>query len=202
MTMKGNGWYEAVLDPGTYNLQASGSDRFPGQSVSVSIVTDTTTFASLTVPPQGLLSYSIIGKDFDGLSQGNIPAKIFLQGPGGKRVLSHTGLGTEPVLPGTYSWTVSRGFAYSISTGTVQVLEGSPPAALETTIQKVVDTSGWMDIDFHNHSQRSVDCEADTELKVRDFLAEGLDSIVATEHDNIFNYASEIENLGVKNQSR
>jgi histidinol phosphatase-like PHP family hydrolase len=59
-----------------------------------------------------------------------------------------------------------------------------------------------MDIDFHNHSQRSVDCEADTELKVRDFLAEGLDSIVATEHDNIFNYASEIENLGVKNQSR
>jgi hypothetical protein len=144
MTMKGNGWYEAVLDPGTYNLQASGSDRFPGQSVSVSIVTDTTTFASLTVPPQGLLSYSIIGKDFDGLSQGNIPAKIFLQGPGGKRVLSHTGLGTEPVLPGTYSWTVSRGFAYSISTGTVQVLEGSPPAALETTIQKVViRLDGW-----------------------------------------------------------
>jgi len=198
MTMKENGWYEAELDPGTYRLQASGPERYAGQSVSVTIVTDTTTTSFLTVPPQGLLSYSILGKDFDGLSQGNVPAKIFLQGPVEKRVLSHTGLGTEPVLAGTYSWTVSKGFAYSISTGTVQVLEGSPPATLEATIQKVVDTSGWMDIDFHNHSMRSVDCEAGTELKVRDFLAEGLDSIVATEHDNIYDYGPDIEKLGVK----
>lgn len=110
----------------------------------------------------------------------------------------------QKVRPGTYEITVSRGIEYSIQQlgsvtvnagGTVQLNGGAP-----ITLNKVVDTTGWVSADFHIHSGRSLDSSAPLEARVRSFAAEGVDVMVSTDHDIVTDYNPAIAKLKLGSQ--
>lgn len=88
------------------------------------------------------------------------------------------------VAPGSYRVSVSRGIEWSLDTQDVTVV-GGDTANLTGTIEHVVDTTGWVSADFHVHAINSPDSPVPNVERLKTFLAEGVDVIVATDHDFI-----------------
>jgi len=103
-----------------------------------------------------------------------------------------------PLPPGTYDLTASRGFEYEIA-----VLEGvevgaslTVPVTLDLT--RSVVSPGAMSADFHVHSENSVDSFVPLPVRVRAIAAEGLEFVVATDHDFVTDYGPTIEAEGLR----
>jgi hypothetical protein len=62
----------------------------------------------------------------------------------------------------------------------------------------VLDTSGWMSADLHVHAVNSPDSSVGHPLRVQSFAAEGVDVLVATDHDVITDLRPVIESLGAQ----
>jgi hypothetical protein len=61
----------------------------------------------------------------------------------------------------------------------------------------VIDTPGWISADLHVHSAASLDSRVPMRDRVLQFVADGVDLIVATDHNVIADYAPVIAELGV-----
>lgn len=134
----------------------------------------------LTVSAAGQLDYTVVD-DVGELA----PARLHLvDAEGGSRTVWLDGSGTQPVPPGSYSFTATRGYEHAPVTGTLEVLEGGS-AALELTMVPLVDTSGWVSIDTHVHSWDSPDSRVDPEDVLLHAAAHGLDLVLHTEHEHI-----------------
>jgi hypothetical protein len=105
------------------------------------------------------------------------------------------GTGTLDLAPGTYVVFASRGIEYTLDS---QVITVSPGGSIDVSlaIERVVDTSGFVSMDFHVHSGKSFDSSLPLADRVVSFLAEGVDVIVATDHDYITDYTPLIGSLG------
>jgi hypothetical protein len=68
---------------------------------------------------------------------------------------------------------------------------------LQVSLPRVVDTTGWVSVDFHVHGPNSVDSGLDYESRVRSFVAEGVEVLNATDHDHITDYGPTIRRLGL-----
>lgn len=104
-----------------------------------------------------------------------------------------------PVAPGQYRVSVSRGITWStwpadaVTTGgaLIDLAEGGE-AQIDAEIAAVVDTTGALSADFHVHGINSPDAPVANPTRVRTFLAEGVDVLVATDHDFVTDYGPEI----------
>jgi hypothetical protein len=104
---------------------------------------------------------------------------------------------------GNYRVTVSRGFEWSTWPYNA-VSEGGYPLSLlagdeielDAEIAHVVDSTGALSADFHIHALPSPDSPVPIEARVRNFMAEGVDVMVSTDHDFIADYSPAIESLG------
>jgi hypothetical protein len=181
-----NGAFSIQLPPGEYKMTASGNGRVDSMTVEASVTSGQTTNATVPIDPPGFIS--VTATDGDGAA---IPAKFsFQQGfnalPDAQVVnriwTDGTNPWTEPVLPGDYTVTASRGYEYEIDVQNVTVVAGET-ASISSSIAHVVDTTGYMNGDFHIHSEYSVDAEAVATVRVRTFMGEGLEMPVNTEHD-------------------
>lgn len=94
------------------------------------------------------------------------------------------GEGTAPVPPGDWSWTLTRGYEYRPQSGDLSVPEGGT-GALEATLERVVDTSGWMSVDTHVHTSDSPDSDVTQADQLLHAAAHGLEIVVHTEHEHI-----------------
>lgn len=119
-------------------------------------------------------------------------------GPSGEAVFD--------VPPGLYDVVVSRGAEWSTDPAgwpadhrSVVVPEGGI-GPLEAEIAHVVDTTGWISGDLHVHAIDSPDSTVTNTDRVRSFLAEGVDVIVATDHDFVTDYRPEIASLGAEDE--
>lgn len=117
------------------------------------------------------------------------------------------GLADIPLPPGRYRVLVSRGPEWSvwppdgIETGGREVeIVGGDVVALDAEIAKVVDTTGWLSGDFHVHGINSPDAPVALDLRVRTFLAEGVDVLVSTDHDYVTDYRPIIAALGAEDE--
>jgi hypothetical protein len=72
----------------------------------------------------------------------------------------------------------------------------SADQALNAKLSKVVDTSGWLSADFHVHCVNSPDSPVAVEDRVKTFLAEDVNVLLATDHDFITDYAPMNQQLG------
>ncbi len=102
------------------------------------------------------------------------------------------------VRPGReYEVFVSRGPEY-----TVQRVVVTPEAGRTTNVasrlERVVDTAGWISGDFHVHAQPSLDAEVPLERRVITGAAEGVEYLVATDHNFVTDYRPYIERLGLE----
>lgn len=109
----------------------------------------------------------------------------------------HRVIGTNQfrLEPGEYEVYVTHGPEYSVFKKRFTVPPGGT-VSVDATLQKVVDTSGYVCADFHLHSIKSADSVWGLDSRVRAALAEGMDIIVSSDHDFVTDYQPVIDRLG------
>jgi len=98
--------------------------------------------------------------------------------------------------PGEYEIFVMRGPEYSLHAQRVTINSGGS-VQVNATLRKVVDTSGYISGDFHIHGINSPDSPFGQRARVNFALAEGLDLMVAADHDAVTDYGIAIREMGV-----
>lgn len=109
------------------------------------------------------------------------------------------GTGTLELPPGDYIVFASRGLEYTIDSQSLTVGSGDS-TNVSLAIERVVDTSGYVSMDFHVHSGKSFDSSLPLVDRVVSYLAEGVEVMVSTEHDFMANYAPIISSLSVEDE--
>jgi hypothetical protein len=99
-----------------------------------------------------------------------------------------------PLAHGRYRVSASRGPEYALDEIDVTVPGTAPPPF---TLHRVVDTTGYLAGDFHQHSIMSADAPVATRDRVLANAAEGLELAVASEHNVIADLAPMASELGL-----
>jgi hypothetical protein len=188
-----DGHYAASLEPGSYQAQPAALSR-SGMAASANVTAGAMASGDLTLSATGRAQFAI--KDAAGTG---CPARIQLSTAAGTSVgyrLSPDGGGEALLAPGDYKAVVSRGFEWEAATVAFSIQAGAatPVAA---TLTRVVDTTGWVAIDSHTHTAISVDSQLDPAERVAQALADGVELVVATDHDVLFDLAPSMSSLGL-----
>ncbi len=128
--------------------------------------------------------------------------------PGGvvaTRFLGVDGAATIDVPSGDYTIVISRGPAWSVWPD--NSLLGKPVSAaagdsvnVSAVIEKVIDTTGWVNGDLHVHAINSPDSPVPNGRRVRAMMSEGVDVLVSTDHDFITDFAPTVAALGAEHE--
>lgn len=116
------------------------------------------------------------------------------------------GVANIALPPGNYKVAVSRGPEWSIWPSDANITGGQSVqitgdiTELTAEIAPVVDTEGVVSADFHVHGINSPDSPVTMEDRVRNFLGEGVDVLVATDHDFITDYGPTVAALGAEDE--
>jgi hypothetical protein len=106
------------------------------------------------------------------------------------------------VLPaGAYTVVVSRGPEHELVRQDVTVAAGQV-AEVQANLRRVVDRRGWVSADLHVHATRSSDSQTARRVRVLGAVAEGLDVLLATDHDAVTDYGPDVEALGLQGRLR
>lgn len=99
-----------------------------------------------------------------------------------------------PLAFGRYRLTASRGPEYDLATNDVSVPRSEP---VSFGLHRVVDTTGYMAADFHQHTMLSADAPVATRDRVISNAAEGVELAVASEHNNVSDLGPVAKELGL-----
>jgi hypothetical protein len=220
-----DGNYEMVVPVGEYTLLA----RKPGQptagTFSATVVTDQSANTDLSIDKPALLEVTITDPDglpvpgrLTVLCDGACPGAPTSQEmdvttdslPSGYAAIIPAGVDgiARGALPaGDYRVVVSRGMEWSVwpsganaSGGMEVTLTAGEQFTVDAEIAHVVRTPGVVSGDFHIHSLTSTDSPIGLTSRVLDFMTEGVDVMVSTDHDYITDFAPAIEQLGAQEQ--
>lgn len=96
---------------------------------------------------------------------------------------------THVFLPnGDYTVYAVHGPEFSVETSEIKVRDGADITLRINTPKRVLSTPNHMSVDMHVHSGPSLDNSFSTEKRVRTFVAERGEVMVAAEHDTIFDF--------------
>ncbi len=109
------------------------------------------------------------------------------------------GKGRLQLAPGRYLAIVNRGVEYTAAFRPFSITAGAS-TKIKVALARVVDTKGFVSMDFHIHSARSFDSSAPIADRVVAYASKGVEVLVASDHDNITDYAPVIHELGLGNQ--
>lgn len=115
-----------------------------------------------------------------------------------------TGQASILVPPGEYTVLVSRGLEWSLwpadypAAPAAYVDLRTADGSVQARLAHVVDTAGWASGDFHVHSVNSPDSYVTGPERVLSFAAEGVDLLVATDHDFVSDFRPDIAALGAE----
>ena len=101
------------------------------------------------------------------------------------------------IEPGTYHLYVSRGPEYSLFESPLRVFHRQM-TTVEAQVARVIDTTGFVSGDFHVHMINSPDSRVPLTDRVTAYLAEGVDYLVATDHEYLTDLGPTIEALGAE----
>ena len=120
------------------------------------------------------------------------------------------------LAPGTYDITITRGPEYAVHRQRVTLKHLKAAEVHRVTLKRIVDTTGWISADFHNHStesnlserfwvmgyykNRATDGEswASQRGRVLNLLAEHIEFAVPTEHNRASSYKDDLAALGAQ----
>ncbi len=145
--------------------------------------------------PGGLLLYDV--RDSTGK---NIPAKISVwerraddsYGSFIRRVYSTTGYGNVELVPGDYWVSVTRGYEYTTYDGPTTI-DPNSLAILEVSLERVVDTTGFLSMDSHMHAGPSADNYISIASRIASVASEGLEVAISTDHEYVGSWQSAID---------
>jgi hypothetical protein len=101
------------------------------------------------------------------------------------------------IEPGRYRVYATRGIEYSLEVAEIEV-GTAETVALDIAIpRRAVETPGYIAADLHVHSGPSMDNSFSTVERVRTFVAEHGEVMVAAEHETVFDFGPLIEEMGV-----
>ena len=221
LDLQEDGDFEAQLPPGDYVLVARDQTATVlSAPISVKVESGQLVDLSPTLPELGHLNYRVV--DEAGL---RIPAKVALvslddsgkplEGDGkrrpylgdgrlgnGKRRISLTasGEGTMEVEPGRYLLRVSRGPEYSLYEVPDFEVRPGEVKNVAATLQREVDTAGWVSADLHLHATPSFDSGMPLPRRVTTVASEGVEFALATDHDAETDYSPIIQSLQLESQ--
>lgn len=119
----------------------------------------------------------------------------------------------HPIPAGQYAVVVTRGPEYDAVIRRINVTSGAV-VPLDVTLKRVVDTTGWISADLHNHStvtgaterfyikgyRKNPTVDGDSTAsqfgRVLNLLAEHIEFAVPTEHNRVSSFAAHITRLG------
>ena len=190
------------LPPGTYDIRISrpGTQNHTIEDVDVQLAEPTELAHTLAQP--GRVHAKVTGPS--GLPMN---AKLSLQ-PGHDAgwaagiqqiILVRDGQVMESVLPGEYTATVSKGFEYDVHRANITISAGETET-VEADLERVIDTTGWLSLDTHDHCELSIDSNLLVEDRVYAAAAEGVEVFVLTDHDHFGTIQPLIEELGLAEQ--
>lgn len=185
--------YDIVLPPGDYHVRAEGIGRSGPSQLEVTVGDASGATHDVIMSKRGLVTFTVRDDD------GPLPAKLTVLGllptptprlgppfasPGGNVLVSATGVGELPLPPGSYRIIASRGPEYGLDEERVDVAPGELTRA-RFTLRRAIDAFGWRCVDPHQHAFPSSDSAVSLGDRAATDLAEGLDVVVATDHNSI-----------------
>jgi hypothetical protein len=198
------GRFSFNLPEGEYSVEATDSGRAPiSQTLKVSA--DTAAQLNLTMPRAAAVSFEIT--DDQGRST---PCKVQFHGVDGTKqpnlgpqnrahgcvdqFHSANGRFRVPLPPGKYKVIVTRGIEYSHLQQTID-LRAETDVPVKGTLKRLVDTTGWVSTDYHNHSTPSGDNTTATDDRIINLAAEHIEFAPTTEHNRLYDWAPHIAKL-------
>lgn len=129
----------------------------------------------------------------------HIPARLYFNHDDGREeaptvgrfqnvLVTASGRDLKTIPVGEYQVYISRGTEYSLDRQKVRIEEGKT-AYLNSTLERIVDTTGFISADFHLHLQFAMRDGAMASA------AEGIDLLTATDHNILKDYAPHIRAL-------
>jgi len=109
---------------------------------------------------------------------------------------SETGTFTVPLAAGSYRIVVTRGPEYSHLAQEITLAAGQQ-VKVSGALKRLVDTTGWVATDFHNHSTPSGDNTCGTDDRLINLAAEHIEFAPTTEHNRLYDWAPHIQKLGL-----
>jgi hypothetical protein len=198
--------YRAPLPPGRYRVRASGLGRV-APPVEVELP-EGGGRRDLTLSPAGRLRFAIVDRD----GGAPLPGKLTLLGVdgsagdpelgppfdavGGNVALTASGRGELALAPGSYRVVASRGPEYSIDEKTVVVPGDGSAAEASFAIGRAVEMGDLLCADLHQHATPSPDSGVTLRDRAVANLAEGLEVLVATDHNVIVDWRPTLAALG------
>jgi hypothetical protein len=115
-----------------------------------------------------------------------------------------TGEANDPthiyLADGDYKIYATRGPEYDITTSRLFVRNGEDQALRIAPPQRAVTTAGHIGADFHVHSAPSFDNAFSPTKRVRTFVAEHGEVMVAAEHDTVYDFTPLLKKMNVDDQ--
>ena len=107
------------------------------------------------------------------------------------------------LAPGRYKLVATRGPDWEAASQRVELAgPGARATAPPFALRALAPLPGFVTADLHVHAEASDDTEVPNEERVRRFVAEGVDVLVATDHDRVADYAPTLARLGVAGRVR
>jgi hypothetical protein len=190
-----DGTFRAAVPPGERVLHAEMTGHLPGPVTSVTVGTGRAASAVVGAGAAGMLAISVRDDD----TSAPMPARVVIEQGGDRRIewIGASGDVTLAVPPGTVRVSISRGLEYdAFVAGAITVADGQtvPVAA---RLSRVIDTSGWISVDTHLHSELSTDSSFPLDDRLRAVAAEGVEVAVSSDHDFVVAYGPAIADLGL-----
>lgn len=218
-----DGFYEGALAPGSYLLvaDAQGVLRDTPKRLTLGAAAVNTDFA---LPAPARLSYTV--RDVTNANAiENVPARINVIGndpnpndarfrdvkassqvglPAGYVSMRHSRSGssaTDPegairLEPGRYRVVVTRGMEYDRFEQIIDV-EAGEQVSITADLTHVVDSTGYIKTDFHQHAVNSPDAPVDLDVRAVTYATEGTEFFASTDHDFRTDYEPVLEQLGL-----
>jgi hypothetical protein len=200
------GEFSFAARPGSYEFELADVGR-DAQPVKVEVKPGETARLDLTVKPAAAIEFDV--KDAAGKS---IPCKAQFIGVNGTpspdlgppnrahgcrdQYHSATGAFRVQVPPGAYRVVVTHGPEFGHLAQEVVVRPGETHR-VAGTLARLVDTTGWISADFHNHSTPSGDNTCGTPDRIINLAAEQVEFAPTTEHNRLYDWRPTIEALGL-----
>lgn len=115
-------------------------------------------------------------------------------GPARNQVTTSDGSVDVALAYGGYRVTASRGPEYTLAQSDVTLAPGDRKD-LRLTPSRVVDTTGYLACDFHQHTMLGTDAPVSTHDRVVANAAEGVEVAVASEHNYVVSFESIVQEL-------
>ncbi len=213
-----DGKFEAVLPAGLYHVTITTEER--GDIGPIPFVVQpgsTTDLGEIFLSAPGRLLVNVVPPGpakitFKGASGSpdpnfGVPVEVTVGGatvagradvssPALNVIYTATGQVETIIRPGSYRLLASRGLEYTVDSQSVVVGPGQT-LEVKLAIQRAIETEGFLSADFHVHTARSLDSSIPPRDRILSFTASGVEVLVSTDHDFIFDYQPVIEELGL-----